>query len=274
VQKAVREAVMTASPVPSYGMPAPSSDHFGGHAGDSVPWQTSFDQPRGLGSNQFGFEIQRTSPFLPGTAGDEVDQTLDSAGTASMPPMRVVGQIQQMYIVAEGPDGLYLIDQHAAHERILYEKLSTQKAQAAVVRQQLLEPIVVELAPGQAALLEAEMEALTEIGFELEPFGGTTYRIRAMPEMLGQAEPAQALVDILAEMADGAIPLARETHEKIAIIVCKRASIKGGQVLSQEEMRELVRQLEATTAPRTCPHGRPTMIHLSAVQLAREFGRM
>ena len=75
-------------------------------------------------------------------------------------------------------------------------------------------------------------------------------------------------------MADGAIPLAKETHEKIAITVCKRASVKGGQVLSQEEMRELVRQLEATTAPRTCPHGRPTMIHLSGSQLAREFGRI
>jgi DNA mismatch repair protein MutL len=95
-----------------------------------------------------------------------------------------------------------------------------------------------------------------------------------VPEMLGQADPAQALVDILAEMADGAIPLAREAHEKIAITVCKRAAIKGGQVLTYEEMRELVRQLEATRAPRTCPHGRPTMIHLSAAQLAREFGRM
>ena len=133
---------------------------------------------------------------------------------------------------------------------------------------------MVELSPGHAAIVEAELEALTEVGFELEPFGGATYRIRAVPEMLGQAEPAQALVDILSEMADGAIPLARETHEKIAITVCKRASIKGGQVLTHEEMRELVRQLEATSAPRTCPHGRPTMIHLSAAQLAREFGRM
>ncbi|MFN8456692.1 MAG: hypothetical protein U0401_18825 [Anaerolineae bacterium] len=95
-----------------------------------------------------------------------------------------------------------------------------------------------------------------------------------MPQILDQANPAQALVDILAEMADGAIPLAREVHQKIAITVCKRASIKGGQVLSFEEMRELVRQLEATTSPRTCPHGRPTMIHLSAAQLAREFGRL
>jgi DNA mismatch repair protein MutL len=188
--------------------------------------------------------------------------------------MRVVGQIQQMYIVAEGPDGLYLIDQHAAHERILYEKLVAQKAQAAVVRQQLLEPVVLDLSPGQVAIVEAELEALSEVGFELEPFGGTTYRLRAVPEILHQAEPAQALADILAEMADGGTPLARETHQKIAIIVCKRASIKGGQVLSFEEMRELVRQLEATGAPRTCPHGRPTMIHLSAAQLAREFGRL
>jgi DNA mismatch repair protein MutL len=186
-----------------------------------------------------------------------------------MPLMRVVGQIQQMYIVAEGPDGLYLIDQHAAHERILYEKLAALKAKSATARQQLLEPVMVELLPGHAALLEAEMDALTEVGFELEPFGGTAYRIRAVPEMLSQADPVRALVDILAEMADGAVPLARETHEKIAITVCKRASIKGGQILSPEEMRELVRQLEATSAPRTCPHGRPTMIHLSAAQLAR-----
>ena len=112
------------------------------------------------------------------------------------------------------------------------------------------------------------------MAFEIEPFGSSTYRIRAIPEILSQVEPAQALIDILTEMADGAIPLAKETHEKIAITVCKRASIKGGQILSPEEMRELVRQLEQTTAPRTCPHGRPTMIHLSAAQLAREFGRL
>lgn len=276
VQKHVREAVLAAAPVPGYGTPAPAADiSFGGHAGDAAPWQSSFDRRPGASFSQFGLEIQRTSPFLPGTEGQPEDVNSDTGGgTSAMPPMRVVGQIQQMYIVTEGPDGLYLIDQHAAHERILYDKLSAQKAQAAVVSQQLLEPAVVELSPAQAALLEAEKEALLQIGFELEPFGGHTYRVRALPEMLGQTDPAQALVDILAEMADGAIPLARETHEKIAIIVCKRASIKGGQILSHEEMRELVRQLEATTAPRTCPHGRPTMIHLSAAQLAREFGRL
>jgi DNA mismatch repair protein MutL len=274
VQKTVRGAVIRASPVPTYGTTPLSGygrDFSGGHAGDMARWQPSFDR-RGSTFSQLGFEAQRTTPLTEDEAGI---QPLDLPATpGKMPMMRVVGQIQRMYIVAEGPDGMYLIDQHAAHERVLYEKLMAQKAQAAVASQQLLEPVAVELSPGQAAIVEAELEALAEVGFELEPFGGTTYRLRAVPEMLGQAEPAQALVDILTEMADGAIPLARETHERIAITVCKRASIKGGQVLTHEEMRELVRQLEATTAPRTCPHGRPTMIHLSAAQLAREFGRM
>ena len=84
-------------------------------------------------------------------------------------------------------------------------------------------------------LTDEQLDALAEVGFDIEPFGGTSFRIRAVPEMLSQADPAQALVDILAEMADGAIPLARETHERIAITVCKRAAIKGGQVFAQDE---------------------------------------
>lgn len=277
VQRAVREAVVAAAPVPSYGThPAPSATAFFGHAGDPGAWSSAGHSHNRSEAGQFGFEAQRTLPFYPSGDDDSEDVWPVEAESASkkLPPMRVVGQIQQMYIVTEGPDGLYLIDQHAAHERILYEKLAAQKAKADVPRQQLLEPAVVELSPGHAAIVELELEVLTGIGFEIEPFGGTTYRLRSVPDMLKQAEPAQAFIDILAEIADGAIPLAKETHEKIAITVCKRASVKGGQVLSHEEMRELVRQLEGTLAPRTCPHGRPTMIHLSGAQLAREFGRV
>ncbi|MCB0192262.1 MAG: DNA mismatch repair endonuclease MutL [Anaerolineae bacterium] len=278
VQRAVREAVVAAAPVPHYGTHvAPSSDaSLSGHAGDPASWRGMFQAHNRADAGHFAFEAQRTLPFhAEGEDGTPADWfTASDPESKKLPPMRVIGQVQQMYIVTEGPDGLYLIDQHAAHERILYEKLAAQKAKAAVPRQQLLEPAIMELSPGHAAIVESEFEVLTEVGFEIEPFGGTTYRLRAIPDMLGKAEPTQAFVDILAEMADGAIPLAKETHEKIAITVCKRASVKGGQVLSQEEMRELVRQLEATTAPRTCPHGRPTMIHLSGSQLAREFGRI
>lgn len=274
VQRAAREAVVEASPVPSYGTHlSPSASFGGGHAGDTGGWPHSFHNHATPDKSRFGFDMQRPLPTSTDAAQGwhEGDAEADGGG---LPPMRVVGQVQQMYIVAEGPDGLYLIDQHAAHERVLYEKLVAQKAEAAVPKQQLLEPRVIELSPGHAAIVEAELATLTEIGFEIEPFGGATYRIRAVPEILGRVEPGQALIDILAEMADGAIPLAKETHEKIAITVCKRASIKGGQILSHEEMRALVHQLEATSAPRTCPHGRPTMLHLSGAQLAREFRRI
>ena len=178
-----------------------------------------------------------------------------------------------MYVIAEGPDGLYLIDQHAAHERVLYERLLSQQQTAAIASQRLLTPPLLELSPAQAAIVAAEMDALTAVGFALEPFGGDSYRLLAVPEILAETDPVAAFADILDEMAEGALPMARQTHERVAIIVCKRAAIKGGQTLSTEEMRELIHQLEACQNPRTCPHGRPTMIHMSAYQLAREFGR-
>jgi len=270
VQKAVREAIVAHSPAAT-SFQSSSHHDTSGHGHDH--WQ-----PNSLGGNrtqrnQFGLEIQRPLELESDEPGERSLISLPSPNT-TMPMMRVIGQIRQMYIIAEGPDGMYLIDQHAAHERVLYEKMAAQKAQAEVTRQQLLEPLIVEFTPAQAAIVKADLAALTEAGFDLEPFGGNTYRLRAVPDILGQAEPVRALLDILDEMADGAIPLAREIHEKIAITVCKRASIKGGQILSQEEMRELVRQLEATAAPRTCPHGRPTMIHLSLNELAKQFGRI
>ena len=217
--------------------------------------------------NRFAFEAQRTLP------NEEAFPPPEAADDDRLPPLRVVGQIQQTYVIAEGPNGLYLIDQHAAHERILYEKLMARQATAAVANQRLLNPLLLELTPAQSAIVQAELDALTAVGFEIEAFGGHSYRLLAVPEMLAKADPQSAFNDILAEMVEGAVPMARETHERIAIIVCKRASIKGGQSLSPQEMHELIALLEKSQNPRTCPHGRPTMIHLSAYQLAREFGR-
>ena len=178
-----------------------------------------------------------------------------------------------MYIIAEGPDGLYLVDQHAAHERVLYEQLQAGLASANVAVQHLLEPATLELTPAQAAIYEAEADTLAQLGFAIEPFGGFTYRLRAVPEILLKSDPVTALGDILAEMAEGAVPLSRQADERLMVTVCKRAAVKAGQTLSPREMQELIQNLERCSAPRTCPHGRPTMIHLSAAQLAREFGR-
>jgi DNA mismatch repair protein MutL len=185
--------------------------------------------------------------------------------------LRVLGQLGQTYIIAEGPGGMYLIDQHTAHERVLYERFTAERARMAVASQQLLSPLPLELTPRQHAAMAEHVEALTELGFEIEPFGGETFLLRAVPAALERGDIGQAVAEILDELAEEGTGETRE--EKALISVVCHSAVRAGQTLSMEEMRDLVRQLEETSLPHTCPHGRPTMIHLSAEQLAREFRR-
>lgn len=191
---------------------------------------------------------------------------------SSLPPLRVVGQVGLTYIVAEAPEGMYLIDQHAAHERITYEKLMNQYAQRAVETQQLLLPQAVELSPEASALLLGNAEKLAEWGFALEPWG-TGVLVRAMPATLPLDELAQALHEMAERLAGrgGSSPL--EWREAMLITLACHTSVRAGQPLSHEEMRQLIRQLEQCVSPRTCPHGRPTMILMTPAQLERQFGR-
>ncbi len=255
VQRPVRETLVTDAPM------IRSAQTIGMHGESSFPGgadRSQFGIPQhGERASQFAFDVQQTLP------DDE----------SHMPVMRVVGQVQSTYIITEGTHGMYLIDQHAAHERVMYDKLMAQHQAGAVVSQKLLTPPLLELSPAKSAVLEAEMDTLTALGFEIEHFGGNAYRLLAIPEIFSSNDPMMMFNEILADMAEGIVPLSRETHERIATIACKRASIKAGQTLSFEEMRELIQLLEKSEHPRTCPHGRPTMIHMSIYQLAREFGR-
>ena len=185
---------------------------------------------------------------------------------SALPVLRVLGQFRSSFIVAEGPDGLYLIDQHAAHERICFDQLSRQRAQQTVEVQGLLEPVTIEVSPQQATALPARLSALAEFGFALEAFGTNTYLVRSVPLMLG-ADWHAALREILDS------PHNSHWSEGIAQSIACHSAVRAGQVLSHEEMRELVRQLEQTTTPQTCPHGRPTMLHLTSERLRKEFGR-
>jgi DNA mismatch repair protein MutL len=193
--------------------------------------------------------------------------------TDRLPPLRVIGQVGATYIIAEGPQGLYLIDQHAAHERVLFEQLLAERERAAVASQALLEPLPVELPSEALGTLEDHLESLNDLGFQVEPFGGTTLLVRAIPALVAGEHPREVLEDIAAALVAGDAPLSARVEESIARSVCKQAAIKAGQVMAREEMEELIRGLEGCASPRTCPHGRPTMIHLSVEQLAHEFGR-
>ncbi len=189
-----------------------------------------------------------------------------------MPLLRLVGQVGATYLVAEGPDGLYLIDQHAAHERVLYEKFTSRK-DSLPVSQSLLEPVIVHLAPDKARLLEGSLDILNGLGFVVENFGPQTFRIRSIPAFISGADPTAVLQVLVEDFEEDETPLANEREKRIIARICKRSAVKGGQILSVEEQSRLLRDLETCVSPRTCPHGRPTMIHLSVDLLERQFGR-
>jgi DNA mismatch repair protein MutL len=190
-----------------------------------------------------------------------------------IPPLRVIGQLGTTYIVTEGPRGMVLLDQHAAHERVLFERLLAEHDRAAVASQALLEPALVELGPDAASVLEEHLETLGQLGLEVESFGGSTMLVRSLPVIVSEDDPGQVLEDVAAALLTGDQPLALPVEEAVARQVCKRAAVKAGQVLERAEMEELIRALEQCESPQTCPHGRPTMIHLTVAQLAHEFGR-
>ena len=192
--------------------------------------------------------------------------------TMELPVLRILGQLSNTYIIAEGPDGLYLIDQHAAHERILYDRILAQWAQREVEVQGLLQPITIEFSPREEETLRASKEFLAEFGFTIEPFGNRSYMIRAIPSLMAKSNIIEIITALLDKLASKDSP--NPWEEKIAQSLACHGTIRAGQQLSNEEMRELMKQLEQTKQPRTCPHGRPTMIHLSSRRVEKEFGRI
>ncbi|MFP4395089.1 MAG: DNA mismatch repair endonuclease MutL, partial [Anaerolineales bacterium] len=212
----------------------------------------------------------------PGAAQAEGERPALSGSTSSLPPLRVIGQAASMFIIAEGPDGLYLIDQHAAHERILYEQMTARWATGDVPAQPLLEPQSVTLAPDESDQLEALLPTLHALGIEVEAFGPNTFLVRALPAPLPDLDANKLLIDLAGSIEAGAeapSPIRTALEEQVVRHICKRAAVKAGQVLSTEEMKRLIHDLERTENPRTCPHGRPTILQISTTQLARQFGR-
>jgi DNA mismatch repair protein MutL len=269
VQRSVRKALLAYSPVPNV---APSL------------WGTTRTVPSEERPSSVGLDwaighdevIDHGPPTVvdgkmvhgPSSTVETGQQTFER-----IPLMRLVGQIGATYLVAEGPDGLYLIDQHAAHERVLFEKLMAQHEMRNIPSQALLNPEVVTVPPDSAKLLMEQLPLLKHFGFDVEEFGPNTFQVRGMPVLFMGSNPAFALRALVEDFEEDETPLQDEIEAKLAARVCKRMAVKGGQALTNEEQRALLTDLEACDSPRTCPHGRPTMIHLSVDLLERQFGR-
>ncbi len=260
VQNAVRKALLAHNPVT--------------HLTSNLPWQPQPANIPAWNKSQINWE-DRLEPAEEG-AGEPVEKQTQPAQqslpASRVPLLRPVGQVANAYLVAEGPDGLYLIDQHAAHERILFERFLQQKSQT-ISSQSLLEPVSVDLPPARARLISEQLPLLEKLGFQVEIFGSHTFLVRAVPSLLVDMKVDEALRVLVEDFEEDETPLQAEIETRLIARICKRAAVKAGKTLSPEEQRSLVHDLEACQSPRTCPHGRPTMIHLSVDLLEKQFGR-
>jgi DNA mismatch repair protein MutL len=202
----------------------------------------------------------------------ELPTGIDGA-ESRVPELEVLGQIAGTYILARTPgDDLILIDQHAAHERVLYDQV-TGKRDARRVSQELLVPVMLREPPREAALLREVGELLSERGFLLEEFGKDTFLVRGIPSVLGGLEDASGIHDLLGDILAGEVDTPEETGERITRSIACRGAIKAGTVCTTEQCRRLLAQLRLTRSPYTCPHGRPTMISFSRESLDALFKR-
>jgi DNA mismatch repair protein MutL len=182
-----------------------------------------------------------------------------------------LGQILSTYIVAEGAGGLYLIDQHAAHERVLYERIMTSRSRGALASQMLAVPITLELAPAQMALVAGHVDHLVGLGFDVEAFGARTVILRSVPALAakrGAEDLFRRALGALAGEGEGA-----GVMERLAIATACHTAIRAGDALSAEAVAALLADLAATEDPYTCFHGRPTIIAVPRDQLERWFLR-
>jgi DNA mismatch repair protein MutL len=271
VQRTIRRTLVEHAPPP-----AARSDVLWGSA-DWAARRDRLTQITGERMSQLGLSaegVEETGQYAQQRPPEDASIEVPERRKRNLPMLRVIGQVGGTYVVAEGPQGLYLIDQHAAHERILFEQFMAERQSGDMASQDLLEAVVIELAPDQMALIEDNLDDLQAVGFHVEVFGRSAVRVLAIPALVAQSDPGEALLAALGEIECGEMPTEATAEQKVISRVCKQAAVKAGQILSFSEMEALIRRLEGCQSPRTCPHGRPTMIHISAEELAKQFGRL
>jgi DNA mismatch repair protein MutL len=209
--------------------------------------------------------------------GMDADDSPHTTKISRLPPLRVIGQLAQSYIVTEGSEGMYLVDQHAAHERILLERMVAALQARSPLSQLLLTPMRIELSPAEVEAIEEHLEQLRQIGFSLEILEDAALEVQAVPNVLLKQINARSLHELLTEMTapeqiEGGGHSQTWEERALANVACK-AAIKANYFLTVSEMREMIEQLGQTSAPFSCCHGRPTMVQFGLSALEREFGR-
>lgn len=190
------------------------------------------------------------------------------------PEFRIIGVLQKLYVLMESKEGLVMMDQHAAHERVNFEKFRRALETGGVPCQRLLMPITLQTTPRDADLLKQNQASLNRLGIEIDPFGPNVFKVEAVPAFLKTDDPAAWLDQVIEELRSLSTKTSslRLSEDAIATTAC-RASVKSNDVLSIPELQALLRDLFACEMPYCCPHGRPTLVQISTAELERKFGR-
>lgn len=186
---------------------------------------------------------------------------------------QIIGQVFDTYWLVQFEDKLFIIDQHAAHEKVKYERLMKQYQEKAVTSQRLMPPIIVTISPQEEAVLAEHMETFRALGFEIESFGGAEYALRSVPTDLYGCDEREMFLEVLNELTDGVRGNIRVVEEKIASMSCK-AAVKGNNRLSRQEAEKLIDELLTLDNPYNCPHGRPTIISMTKTEMEKKFKRI
>jgi DNA mismatch repair protein MutL len=189
--------------------------------------------------------------------------------------MRVIGQLRKTYIVCEAETGLILIDQHAAHERILFEMFSARSTDRKQSVQRLLVPETIELGFREAGVLAKILPDLKELGLEIEPFGGNTFVIKAVPVLLAEREVKPLIIEIVEKIVEiGAAPGLADALDKCRMLMACHGAIRANQALTENQIKGLLNQLDDCQNPSHCPHGRPTWLRWELRTLEKSFKRI
>ncbi|NLH73024.1 MAG: DNA mismatch repair endonuclease MutL [Verrucomicrobia bacterium] len=217
----------------------------------------------------------KTGPFAPAQSGSTTPQTTAGPVPLLAVPLRMVGVIGRLYVLFESDRGLVLLDQHAAHERVLYEQMLNRLQQGQAPSQRLLLPATVELSPRDAQFVKEQLATLNRLGIGLSEFGENTFLLDALPPYVKAKEARQFVIEVIDELkATGqAVNALRLGEEMIARTVCRHA-VKAHDPLDLSELEALVAELRRCTMPYTCPHGRPTLIEINYREIEKKFGRV
>ena len=210
----------------------------------------------------------------PDPAQETEEEVTESNEEDRLPPMTPLAQVHGTYIVAQTEDGFFLLDQHAAHERIYYEIFSEKLGEENHHQYSLLIPLTIECTPAEAEILNMRLDYLNQWGLEMEPFGGTTFVIRAYPAWFPKEDTLQLIHEIIEWLKEnGKVDTAQLRDATAKMMSCK-AAIKANRYLRKDEMEELLNQLNRCENPFTCPHGRPIFVHFSTYELEKMFKRV